>query len=157
KPSPWECDRKSGPSWPASRAALSRYRATKKKTLRAKKPAIADLRQPACAQSLRELAAHLLARFRMIDRHVTLASARIVVAAKRGDALEYGRLPGAVLSNDDRDRGVEGELEIIREDRQAKRISRAIMNLRRLEPDPLQIRRRQVDRPIAFPRHCSPL
>jgi hypothetical protein len=71
----------------------------------------------------------------MVDGHVALASTRIVVAGKRCDTLEDRRLPGAILSDDDRDGGVEVELEIIRKDGQAKRISLAIANLRRIEPD----------------------
>ncbi|MHC2279856.1 hypothetical protein ACVME8_006499 [Bradyrhizobium diazoefficiens] len=43
----------------------------------------------------------------MIDRHVALAATGIVVAGKRRDTLEDRRLPGAILSDDDRDGGVE--------------------------------------------------
>ncbi|MET4721486.1 hypothetical protein ABIF63_005592 [Bradyrhizobium japonicum] len=90
----------------------------------------------------------------MVDGHVALASTGIVVAGERCDTLEDRRLPGAILSDDDRDGGVEVELEIIRKDGQAKRISFAIANLRRVELDPLQIRRRQVDRAIASSAHA---
>lgn len=129
---------------------ISRHR---EKTLGAKKPAIRDFRQPACAQRPGELATHLLPRFGVIDRHVTLPATGVVVAGERCDPFEDRRLPGAILSDDDRDGGVEVEIEIIRKDGQAKRISLAIANLRRVEPNPFQVRRRQVDRSAASSTH----
>jgi hypothetical protein len=90
----------------------------------------------------------------VIDRHITLPATGIVVAGERRDPLEDRRLPGAILSDDDRDGGVEVELEIIRKDGQAKRISLAIVDLRRIEPDPFQVRRRQVDRSTASSAHA---
>ena len=118
KPSPCECERKSAVGLPTA----SRYRATVKKALGAEEPAVGDLRQPARAQRLRQLAAHLFQRLRMVDRHVALAAARLVVAGKRGDAFERRRFAGTVLADDDGDGMLEGEIEPVAQERQAERI-----------------------------------
>ncbi|TWB55490.1 hypothetical protein FBZ94_1076 [Bradyrhizobium sacchari] len=125
----------------------------REEALRAKKPAIGDLRQPACAQCPGKLAAHLLPRFGVVDRHVALPAPGVVVTGERCNALEDRRLPGAILPDDDRDGGLEVELEIIRKDRQAERISLAVADLRWIEPNPFQVRR-QVDRSTASSAHA---
>jgi hypothetical protein len=85
----------------------------------------------------------------MIDGHIALAATGFVVAGKRGDPLQQRRFSGAVLANDDRNGPFEAQLEIVAQERQTVGIRRAIRDMRRIEPQPLQIRRRQVDG--AFP------
>jgi hypothetical protein len=41
------------------------------------------------------------------------------------------------------------QFKIIVQQRQAERIGLAIRDLRRFEPDPLEVRRRQIDRAVA--------
>src|SRR5262249_50074807 len=89
---------------------IARYR---EKTLSPEEPAIGDLRQPARAQRVRELSAHLLHRIGMIDRHVALATTGFVVAGKHRDAFEQRRFADAVLAHDDGDRLVETEFEVV--------------------------------------------
>jgi hypothetical protein len=85
----------------------------------------------------------------VIDRPITFAAAGFVIAGEHGDAFEQGGFAGPVLTDDDRDRTIEAQLKIVMQQRQAERISLAISDLRRFEPDPLEIRRRQIDRAVA--------
>jgi hypothetical protein len=48
----------------------------------------------------------------MIDGHIALAAARIVVPRHRGDPFKQGRFAGAVFAHDDRDRPLERKLEL---------------------------------------------
>ncbi len=86
----------------------------------------------------------------MIDRHVALAAAGFVIAGQHRDPFEEGGFAGAVFADDDGDRPVETQFEIIAQERQAERIGRAIGDARRVEPDPPEIWRRHVDGSIAF-------
>ena len=58
-----------------------------------------------------KFAARLLDRAGMIDRHIALAAAGLVVAGERRDAFEQRRFAGAVLADDDGDGAVETELK----------------------------------------------
>src|SRR6185437_9081143 len=127
----------------------------REKTFRAEEPALGDLWQPARAQRLRQFATLHLDRAGVIDRHIALAAARSVITGERGDAFQQRRLPGAVLADDDGDGALEAKLEIVGQERQAERIGLATGHALRIEPEPLQIRRRQID--VAFLlRHASP-
>src|SRR5690349_20606191 len=80
--------------------------------LGAEEPAIGEARQPGGAERLAERGAARLERPRVVERHVALAATGLIEAGKGRDAFEDGRFAGAVLSDDDRDRTLEGELEI---------------------------------------------
>jgi hypothetical protein len=90
--------------------------------------------------------AHYFQGARMIDRPITLAAARFIVSGKRRNAFEQRRFPGAVFTDDDRDRTVEVEREAVVQKRQAKRIGRRIWHTGSIEPHTLEVRRRQSDR-----------
>src|SRR5262245_14657609 len=90
----------------------------------------------------------------MIDGHVTLPAARPVVACHGRNAFEQGRLPGSVLANDDRDGVIEFEIESLLKKRQTERIDGSILNARLIEPDAVEIWRRQIDRSCAS-RHVT--
>jgi hypothetical protein len=81
----------------------------------------------------------------MIDRPITLATAGSVIAGERGDPLEQRRFARPVLTDDDGDGALEAQLEVVSQERQAERIGFAVRHARRIEPEPLEIRRRQVD------------
>jgi hypothetical protein len=85
----------------------------------------------------------------MVDRHIAFAAAGFVIAGEHGDAFQQGGFAGPVLTDDDRDRAVEAHFKIIVQQGKAERIGLAIRDLRRFEPDPLEVRRRQIDRAIA--------
>ena len=85
----------------------------------------------------------------MIDRHIALAAAGFVVAGEHGDAFEQRGLAGAVFADDDGDRPVEAQFEIVVQERQAERIGRAVGDARRLEPDAPEVRRRHVNGSLA--------
>ena len=89
----------------------------------------------------------------MIDRHVTLAAAGLVIAGKRRDPLQQRRLPGAVLADDDGDGAFETQLEIIPQERKTTWIGLAIGDARRIEPKPPEIGCRQVDRSMTSRTH----
>ena len=80
----------------------------------------------------------------MIDRHVALAAAGFVVSGEHGNPFQQRRFAGTVFADDDRDRPVETQFEIIAQQREAKRIGFAIGNPRWFEPNALQVRRRQI-------------
>src|ERR1700682_6020163 len=129
KPSPCEWQRKSD-----SLPTASRYLATEKKGLGPEEPAIGNLRQPARTQCLRKLAAHHLGRLGMVDRPVALAAAGVVIAGEHRDPLEQGGFAAAVFTDDDGDRPVETQLEVIVQEWQTERIGGAVWNARRLKP-----------------------
>ena len=85
----------------------------------------------------------------MVDRHVALAAAGLVVAGEHGDAFEKCGFARAVLADDDSDRLVKTQFEIVAQQGKAERIGFAVGDPRRLEPDALEVRRRQVDRAVA--------
>jgi hypothetical protein len=66
----------------------------------------------------------------MIDRHIALAAAGLVIAGHRRDPFEQRRFAGAVLADDDGDRVRETQLEIVLQERQAERIGGAVGNFR---------------------------
>jgi len=85
----------------------------------------------------------------MVDRHVSLAAAGFVIAGEHRDTFEQGRLSGAVFADDDRDRAIKAQFEIVAQHGKAERIGLAVGDPRWIEPDALQVRRRQVDRAIS--------
>jgi hypothetical protein len=122
----------------------------REETFRPEEPTLCDLRQPACAQRLRELLAHRLEGAGVIDRPVALAAACLVIAGEHGHPFEQRRFAGAVLPDNDRDRAIELKLEFLGEKRQAERIGRRIADPRPVEPDLSQVRRREIDRAGSF-------
>ena len=86
----------------------------------------------------------------MVDRHVPLAAAGLVIAREHSDPFQHSGFSGAVFADDNGDRPVKTQLEIVAQQRQAKRIGRAVDDARWLQPDPLEVRRRQIDRAIAL-------
>ncbi len=137
-----------GSSW-----ALVEISRDREEALGAEEPAVGDFRQPARAQRLRKFSARLLDRIGMIDRPIALAAAGFVVAGEHRDALQQRRFPGAVFADDDGDGAIQVQLEIIAQKRQAERIGLAVGDPRRIEPQPLQIRRRHVDGAISSGTH----
>jgi len=85
----------------------------------------------------------------VVDRHVALATAGFIVAGEHGDAFKKCGFARAVLADDDGDRLVKTQFEIIAQQGKAERIGLAAGDPRRLGPDPLEVRRRQVDRAVA--------
>jgi len=118
-------------------------------TLGPEEPAVGDLRQPAGTQRFGKLAARDLDRIGMIDRPITLAAAGFVISGQHRDPLQQRRLSGPVFAGNDGDRAIKAELKVVMEKRQAKWIGLAVGDARRIEPDPLQIRRRHVDGAIS--------
>jgi hypothetical protein len=62
----------------------------------------------------------------VIDRHVTLAAAGLVVSGEHRDAFQQSGFASAVLAYDDGDRAIKAQFKIIVQERQAKRVSFAI-------------------------------
>src|SRR5437879_650442 len=93
----------------------------------------------------------------MIDGPIALAAAGFVKSRENGDPFKQGGFTGAVFTDDDRDRPVETQLEIVSQERKAERIRRAVGNARWLEPNPPQVRRRHPDVALSFRTHapCS--
>jgi hypothetical protein len=85
----------------------------------------------------------------MIDRSIALAAAGFVIPGEHGYSFQQRRLAGAVFTNDDRDRPIKTQLEIIVQERQAERIGRAVGDARRLEPDAPEVWRRHIDGSIS--------
>jgi hypothetical protein len=81
----------------------------------------------------------------MIDRPITFAAAGFVISREHGYSFEERGFAAAVFTDDDGDRPVETQFEIIVQERKAERVRLAVVNPRRLKPDPPQIRRRQPD------------
>jgi hypothetical protein len=81
----------------------------------------------------------------VIDRHITLAAARLVISGEHGDPLKQSGFAGTVFADNDGDLAIEAQFEIVLEKWQAERISLAIGDARGIEPQPLQIWRRQID------------
>jgi hypothetical protein len=100
----------------------------------AEEPAVADLGQPARAQGSGKAAACDLDSFRVVDRHIALPAAGIVKSRKRGDPFQKRRFARAVLADNDRDRALETQFEIIAQQWEAERIGLAIGDARGLEP-----------------------
>jgi hypothetical protein len=55
----------------------------------------------------------------MIDRHISQPASGLVIASEHGDPFQQGGLSRTVLTDDDRDRPVETQFEIIAQERQA--------------------------------------
>src|SRR6266852_3465359 len=85
----------------------------------------------------------------MIDGHIALAAAGFVIASEHGNPFKKSGFAGAVFADDDGDRPVETQFEIILQERKTERIGRAVGDARWIEPDAPEIRRRQIDRSIS--------
>src|SRR5882724_10843371 len=85
----------------------------------------------------------------MIDRHIALAAAGLVVAGEHRDPFQQRRLAGPVLADDDGYRAIETQLKVILQQGKAERIGLTVGDARRIKPDTLEVRRRQIDRPIS--------
>src|SRR5216684_4379136 len=92
----------------------------------------------------------------MIDGPMALAAAGFVISGEHGYSFQQRRLAGAVFTDDDRDRPVETQFEVIVQERQAERIGRAVLDARWIEPDAPEIRRGHIDRSISS-CHCAPI
>jgi len=90
----------------------------------------------------------------MIDRPIALAAAGFVIAGEHGDPLEQSGFAGAVFTDDDGDGPIEAQLEFVQQEWQTKRIGRAVVNPRRLKPDPPQIRRRHANVALTLRTHA---
>jgi len=82
----------------------------------------------------------------MIHRTMAFGAARLVKACQHSDAFQQRGFTRSVLADDDGDWPVEPQLEIVAQERQTERIGRAVLDALGLEPDPLEVRRRQIDR-----------
>src|SRR5712671_6900751 len=89
----------------------------------------------------------------MVDGPVALAAAGVVKAGEHRDPLKQSGFAAAVFTDDDGDRPVEAQLEVIVQERQTKRIRLAVGDARRLEPDPPQVRRRHPNVALSFRTH----
>jgi hypothetical protein len=118
-------------------------------TFRAEEPSIGDFGQPARTQRLRKISARGLDGVGMIDRPIALAAPGFVISRKHSYPLKQRGFAGAVFTDNDRDRPVETQLEVVVQERKAERIGRAVVDARWLEPDAPEIRRRHIDRSIS--------
>src|SRR5258707_5483521 len=91
----------------------------------------------------------------MIDRHITFAAAGFVISREHRDPLEQSGFAAAVFADDDGDRPVETQLEIIVQERKAEWIGLAVVNPRWLKPDPPQVRRRHPDVAFSLRTHAA--
>jgi len=78
----------------------------------------------------------------MIDRPIALAAAGFVISGEHRDAFKQSGFSGPVLTDDNGNRPVETQFEIIVQERKAERIGRAVVDARWIEPYPSQVRRR---------------
>jgi hypothetical protein len=90
----------------------------------------------------------------MIDRPITLAAAGLVVAGEHGDPFQESGFAGPVFTDDDGDGSIETQFEVVLQERKAERIGRTVVNPRRLEPDPPQVRRRHPNVALSFRTHA---
>jgi hypothetical protein len=141
-PSPWECDKKSGPQGAGVARSLIEISGNREEALGAEEPALPDLRQPTRPQRVGHCPAPLFEGPGMVDRAIPRATPALVEAGEHGDTFEQRRVPRAVLADDDRHRPVEGEFKAgFAKQRQAERIGRSVGHLVIVEPDALQVRR----------------
>jgi hypothetical protein len=85
----------------------------------------------------------------MINRPIAPAAPGLVIAGQHGYSFKQRRLPRAVLTDDDGDRPVKTQLEVVAQEWQAERIGRAVVDARWIEPDAPEIRRRHIDGSIS--------
>src|SRR4029077_3069587 len=69
----------------------------RKEALGLEEPAVRYLRQPTGTKPLCEKASRPLDSARVVERHISLAAACIVVPCQRRDAFQNGRFAGAVF------------------------------------------------------------
>jgi hypothetical protein len=86
----------------------------------------------------------------MIDRHIALAAAGLVISGEYGDPFQKSGFAGAVFTDDDGDGSIETQLEIILQERKTERIGRAVGDARWIELDPLEVRRRHPNDAVSF-------
>ncbi len=85
----------------------------------------------------------------MVDRHIPLAAAGFVISGEHGYSFEQRGFSGAVFTDNDRDRPIKTQLEIIVQKGQAEGIDRPVGDTRWIEPNAPEIRRRHIDRSIS--------
>ena len=152
KPSPCECERKSGGGPPPIGyfwATSSKYRATEKKLSARKNQPLVIFGSQLARNALDNRPPISSSAHGVIDRHVALAAAGFVVAGEHGDAFKKCGFARAVLADDDGDRLVKTQFEIVAQQGKAERIGLAVRDAGWVEPDALQIRRRQIDRSVS--------
>src|SRR5713226_7437654 len=93
----------------------------------------------------------------MVDSQIALAADVSVPAGDHRDPFQKSQFAAAEYADDDRDRPVETEFEIIAQLRQAERIGLTAGDPRWVEPDALEVRRRQVDRFVSSRHARSPI
>jgi hypothetical protein len=71
----------------------------------------------------------------VVDRPITPAPAGLVIAGQHGNSFQQRRFAGAVFADDDGDRTVESQLEVVTQERKAERIGLAVLDARWIEPD----------------------
>src|SRR5258707_4502660 len=91
----------------------------------------------------------------MVDGPVALAAAGVVKACENGDPLEQSGFAGAVYTDDDGDRPIEAQLEVIVQKRQTKRMRLALGDARWLKPNRPQVRRFDASDPRTAPSSNS--
>src|ERR1700681_1164576 len=92
----------------------------------------------------------------MIDGPVALATAGFVIFGEHRDAFKQSGFAGGVFTDDDGDRPVETQFEIIAQERKTKRIRLAVVDARWIEPDPPQVRRRHPNVALSSGAHAPP-
>ena len=91
---------------------------------RLEKPPVGDLGQPARTQGVGQRGTAPVHRLLVIDQPVSLPAAGLVIAREGGQRLDQRGFAGPVLAHDHRQRRIEGQLEIVLQPRQVKRIAR---------------------------------
>jgi hypothetical protein len=89
----------------------------------------------------------------MIDRPIALAAAGFVISREHGYSFQQRGFAGAVFTDDDGDRSIETQLEVVAQERKAERIGRAVVNPRWIEPNAPQIRCRHPNDAISISTH----
>ena len=92
----------------------------------------------------------------MIDRPMPPAAAGVVESGKCCYTFQDRGFPGAVFADDDGDGAIEAQFKIAVQEGKAKRIGLAVRDARGIEPDPLQVRRRQIDVAISSGHGANP-
>src|SRR5712671_3399061 len=92
----------------------------------------------------------------MIDRPIALAAAGFVISGEHGDAFQKSGFAGPVFPGDDSDRPIEIQFEVILQKGKTERIGRPVGDARRIEPDPLEVRRGQTNVPFVVHAPAPP-
>src|ERR1700753_4306755 len=117
----------------------------REKAFCAEEPPVGDLGKPAGAKRSRQPPTPLRHRIGVINRPIAFAAAGLVIAGQNGNALQQGGLAGTIFADNDGDRPGETQLKIVAQEWKTEWIGLAVGNARWLQPEPLEIRRRQID------------